>query len=70
MENQNQYHFRNHFWDQFFKLDNKSFKRNGYKFAFMIKTDRISCSIILSKTDENGKFIEKPNKLILKEETK
>ena len=38
-------------WDQFFLLDNKAFKRRGYNFNYMIKTDGVGCSILFNRND-------------------
>ena len=46
----------------FFDLDKKSFRRNGYTFNHMIKTDGVGCSILLVKTDKNGNPIKAPSK--------
>jgi hypothetical protein len=40
-------------WGRFFKLDNKSFKKNKYAFNHMIKTDMVSCSILFIRLDKN-----------------
>jgi hypothetical protein len=46
--------YKDEIWRKFFNLDNKVFKRNNYKFNYMIKTDGVSVSIILVKIDENN----------------
>jgi hypothetical protein len=53
--------FRKHFWNRFFKLDSKAFKRKGYKFAYVIKTDGVSCSLLFVKTDNQGIPIIQPS---------
>ena len=42
-------------WDNFFKLNKKSFRKDKSKYIFnyMIKTDGISCSILFIRVDEN-----------------
>jgi hypothetical protein len=54
-------------WIKFFKINKKSFKRNGYKFNYMIKTDGIGTSILLIKVDKNGNPIPEPTKKELEE---
>jgi hypothetical protein len=49
-------------WNRFFKTKSRSFKRKGYKFNYIIKTNGIACSIILIKVDPNGIPIEQPSK--------
>jgi len=36
-------------WDKNFMTDRKEFKRNNYKFNYMIKTDGVGCSVLLVK---------------------
>ena len=48
-------------WNKYFKLNKKSFKRNGFKFNYMIKTDGIGASIIMVQTDNKGNPIVKPS---------
>jgi hypothetical protein len=45
-------------WSLIFNLDAKIFKKNGYAFNNMIKTDGISCSIIFAKNEyiKNGQL--------------
>jgi hypothetical protein len=42
-------------WDNFFKLNKKSFRKDKSKYIFnyMIRTDGISCSILFIRVDEN-----------------
>jgi hypothetical protein len=54
-------------WSKFFKIDKKSFRRNGYKFNHMIKTDGIGTSIVLIKVDKKGNPIAEPTKKELEE---
>jgi hypothetical protein len=49
----------NELWRKFFKIDNRSFKKNKYKFSNMIRTDGVSCCILFVKTDDNGKALSK-----------
>jgi len=51
--------FRKNFWNKLFKLESKSFRRKGYKFGYMIKTDGVSCSLIFHKTDQKGIVLKK-----------
>lgn len=52
----------NELWSSCFYLDNKVFKKNKYKFSYMIRTDGISCCILFIKTDKNGEPLKKTNK--------
>ena len=45
--------YQKELWDSNFKTNQKEFKRNGYQFNYMIKTDGIGCSILLVKL-KNG----------------
>ena len=36
-------------WDNNFRTNKKEFKRNNYKFNYMIKTDGVGCSVLLVK---------------------
>jgi gas vesicle protein len=45
-------------WKKKFKLREKCFKKKGYKFSGTIKTDGISCSIMLEKVDKKGEPLE------------
>ena len=49
-------------WKKFFKTEDPVFKKTGYKFNFMIKTDGISCSILFVKLGNDGKPIKEPLK--------
>lgn len=46
-------------WSSLFNLDLKCFKRKGYKFANMIKTDGVACSIILEELNKKEKSVFK-----------
>ena len=48
-------------WDKFFHINKRVFKKNGYNFNYMIKTDGVSCSILFVKLDKNNKPIKKPS---------
>ena len=48
-------------WEKYFEIDKKSFRRKGFKFNYMIKTDGIGSSIILVQTDSKGRAIMKPS---------
>ena len=56
-------------WDRFFKTTKKIFdKANGFSFHFMIETDGVGCSIILSRkekiqnfNDESEKYVDDEN---------
>ena len=52
---------QNAMWGKYFKINKKSFKRKGFKFNYMIKTDGIGSSIIMVQTDKKGKPIVKPS---------
>ncbi len=49
-------------WNNNFKTNKKEFKRKGYQFNYMIKTDGIGCSVLLIKLI-NGEPIDINNKL-------
>ena len=52
-------------WDRFFKTTKKIFdKANGYSFHFMIETDGVGCSIILSRTEKVTNFNVTPEKYV------
>jgi hypothetical protein len=36
-------------WDKCFMMDSKAFRRNGWKFNYLIETDGVGCSIIFTK---------------------
>ena len=55
-------HVKELIWTKFFKTNKKSFRRNGYKFNYMIKTDGIGTSIVLIKTDKKGNPIPEPTR--------
>ena len=38
-------------WDEYFKMNDKVFKVNGYNFARQISTDGIGCSILFIKSE-------------------
>ena len=44
-------------WNIFFKLENKVFRKSGYKFNNSIITDGVSCSILFVKEEYYNKFI-------------
>lgn len=54
-------------WWDYFNTNMRCFRRNGYIFNNMIKTDGIGCSIIMIKTDENGNPVDPPSFKELKE---
>jgi hypothetical protein len=45
-------------WSKFFHLEQREFKKKGYKFYNMIKTDGIGCSILFIKTKVDGSPIK------------
>ncbi len=47
-------------WSKIFNLNNSIFRKKGFMFHYMIKTDGINCSILYIKLKENGE----PYKLI------
>jgi len=51
-------------WDNYFKLNEKSFRKNKSKYIFdyMIKTDGVSCSILFIRVDENHIPLKKTSK--------
>ncbi len=49
-------------WNNNFKTNKKEFKRKGYQFNYMIKTDGIGCSVLLIKL-VNGEPVDITNKL-------
>ncbi len=54
-------------WSQFFNLEKKSFKRKGYTFHHMIKTDGLVVSILLVKCNANGEPLIEQGKEIIEE---
>lgn len=52
--------YKDEIWKKLFRTYCKTFKRKGYTFNHMIKTDGIACSVILIKVDENGSPIKVP----------
>ena len=57
-------------WRDFFNLDKKTFKRKGYTFHYMIKTDGLAVSVLLVKCDANGKPLIEQDKEIDEEDNK
>lgn len=53
---------RKEVWSKFFKLDSKYFKRNGYAFDHLLKTNGVACSAVFIKTDEEGVPLLVPRK--------
>ena len=53
-------------WDKFFNTKYKVFKKNGYRFNYMIKTDGVGCSLLFIKLDSNNEPIKKLKKSQLK----
>ena len=45
-------------WNKFFKLDNKTFRKRGYKFNNSIITDGVSCSILFIKEEYYNKRVQ------------
>ena len=45
-------------WDKFFQTNKRVFKKNKYRFNYMIKTDGIACSILFVKIDSNKEPIK------------
>jgi hypothetical protein len=54
LENYKKLDLYNELWLKFFKIDNRIFRKNKYKFSNMIRTDGVSCCILFVKTDNNG----------------
>ena len=54
--------FREILWDRFFKTNTRSFKKNGYNFNYMIKTDGIASSILFVRLGQNGKPVKMSRK--------
>ena len=54
-------------WNKFFNTNHKVFKKNGYLFNYMIKSDGVACSILFIKLDSNDEPIKKLTKFQLKE---
>ena len=50
-------------WSKIFNLKDRIFKKKGYKFHHMIKTDGVSCSILFIKLDQNGQPCRRPKKI-------
>lgn len=53
---------QNKIWNTYFKLDKKVFRKNKYKFNYMIRTDAVSVSILFIRLQNNGKPMKKMNK--------
>ena len=47
-------------WGKFFHTNNKVFKKKGYRFDYMIKTDGFACSILFIKLGPNNQPIKIP----------
>ena len=52
--------YKQQIWSKFFKIKKRCFKKNGYNFDYMIKTDGISCSILFVKVDADNVPIKLP----------
>jgi hypothetical protein len=59
LQNFTELNLYNELWRKFFKINNRSFKKNKYKFSNMIRSDGVSCCILFVKTDNNGKSLPK-----------
>jgi arginine repressor len=55
-------YYRKELWDKNFTINQKEFKRKGYEFNYMIKTDGVGCSVLLVKL-KDGKPIEITQKM-------
>jgi hypothetical protein len=44
-------------WGNFFRTNKRIFRKKGYNFNYMIKTDGIACSILFVKKNKKGKSI-------------
>ena len=55
-------YYRKELWDKNFKINQKEFKRKGYEFNYMIKTDGVGCSVLLVKL-KDGKPVEITQKM-------
>jgi len=42
-------------WETYFKVNSKNFKKKGYKFTYMIKTDGVSCCVLFAREDRINK---------------
>jgi len=42
---------KNEIWNTYFKINTNNFRKKGYKFTYMIKTDGVSCSILFARED-------------------
>jgi hypothetical protein len=49
-------------WSKLFKLNNSVFKKNNYKFNYMIRTDGVSCCILFIRTDKSEIPLKKTRK--------
>jgi hypothetical protein len=54
--------YKDELWDNNFRTNKKEFKRKGYQFNYMIKTDGVGCSVLLVKL-KDGKPIYITSKL-------
>ena len=48
-------------WYEYFHTNMKSFRRKGYAFNNMIKTDGVGCSIVMVKADKDGNPVDPPD---------
>ena len=58
-ENVNKY--KNEIWNKYFKMNLRSFKKKGYEFNHILKTDGISCSLVFVKKghkNSKGKSVQ------------
>lgn len=65
--NDTSYHLQNYIkgnmqeeiWKEILNLDKRSFRKKSYKFHYMIRTDGVSCSILLIRKDIDGNPVPK-----------
>ena len=54
--------YQKELWEKYFNVNQKEFKRKGYQFNYMIKTDGVGSSVLLVKL-VNGKPVEITSKM-------
>jgi len=55
--------YKNRIWSRFVHTNKRVFKKKGFKFSSMIKTDGVGVSILFAQTDKRGKIIDPPTRM-------
>src|SRR5690606_38229647 len=53
--------YKDEIWSKFFDTEMRCFKKKGYKFSGMIKTDGIGCTIIFEKNNVQSENVNVKN---------